>query len=385
MRSKCILRRFLSTLALLLSTPLWAHTPKTITTRICHVSTNLAAILPRANDSAGDKLAFQISIRDARRQFPGSRLELRAHVSPKGEDIGHAMRSGMAQECDVFVGLVSSRDATLGGIALKGSDRGAISSTAVSNQLDHAFPHVVSASTSAETWAKQVRALLSEQPGAKAIMVVEEGDYFSLHLKEALQHAGVRAQILTTRQAAEGKTLISKLSPHGPNRASPTLLIFTTYPVHALAPLAALAKYWPQAICAGCAPADLRIIGSPAWVETHVFEPLRERLIKLPEPEVFMAWHSSWGSPGYEAFARKFRQASGKAPDYDSAFDYDVIQMIAQCSNQAESQARVRSTLLQCLSAPRIFRGLTGTYVYDGLHPHPQRAERLVKTGAFGQ
>lgn len=341
--------------------------------RLCFVSSELGAVLPRANDRPSAYGGFQTALR----------VYNRAHKVPaelilgKGTNVLQQVDWALAGNCDAMVGLVTSRDALLAApkISLLGK-MAAFSSTATVDELDEYFPSVVSAATPMSTWVTAAVKEISKGNWKRVVVISKSDDLYSLFFTKRLSAIlGKKAEVWPLD--ARDQLLSATLDDLIPSQR--TLMVYTTYPIHSLPSMAQIAaRTNPEA------KAHWALLGTQAWLETHTFRAQKEVITRLPPCFYFSPW-SGPANPQYLSFRDEYRKEYHADPDHDSTYDYDVTNMILACYDKVAGRSGpLRENLRKCLGEPRSFVGATGAYAFDGKHSHPLRVEQMVPLSLSG-
>ena len=335
--------------------------------KICHVSSELGSVLPRANDSSATHGGFKVAIQAYNRRHKKS---VKFTVAD-GKSLLDQLNWAAAGNCDAIVGLVTSRDALLAApILKKNGTLVAFSSTATADELNDYFPNVISASTSMSAWVEAVERKFKNQRYPTVIIVSKPDDLYSLFFTKKLASSfGSGTVILNLGPNDEIKSsFIKTLDP-----ASQILFLYSTYPIHSLHSLAQLAGKLNKS-----KSAHWKIVGTQSWIETHTFRARKDVMDQLPICFHFSPWIAPANS-AYRLFKAQYHHLYQRPPDHDSTYDYDVMNMILNCYQESQVKNGFEKLRLRdCLGKQHEYLGATGLYRYNGIQSHPIRNEQIV-------
>ncbi|MFZ9596603.1 MAG: ABC transporter substrate-binding protein [Bdellovibrionia bacterium] len=351
--------------------------------KICYVSTDIGKILPRASDRASQFGGFQLAIDLFNQRSPSkARLEVYPGVLlPTQVDRGIQWADELG--CHVIVGLVTSKDALLAGKELQRRKIVGFSSTATVDELDQFFPYVLSASSSQLSWVKAMSAFLENKSFQKIFFITQPTDVYSVFFAQKLKKKiGSKAQILSlnfSNEIPENKRSMLEGLKSG-------VFIYTTYPLASFPSLNQLDRLLPRV-----PRSQFQIFGTHSWMETQTFQAHKQLIARLPEIHVFNPWDTQKKTPAFLQFQSHYQKQYQKQPDHDSAYDFDVTNLILKCSSgfstapsSSSSVVLMRQALKSCLARPQRFEGVTGLYNFTGQSAHPIRVEHLVQLSLEG-
>lgn len=334
--------------------------------RMCYVSPSTSLVLPRANDTLREFGGFKSALKIAEKLTPSEFLIYKGSDNLNGlTAMEDAIRWAKEKKCHVLVGLVSSREALIASKLLQPFDLAGFSSTATADELVDQFPAVMSASTSMQSLTRALGSLLSESN--KNFILMLPGDTYSTLFTDKLTKKIKNFVVLRLNS----QKLIPENSVGYLLSEKKYSIVYTTYPLASIPSLKQMSQLIPKQ-----SRKNITLFGTHSWMETHTFNANKEILRNLPAIKLFNPWKMEAPTRQYEEFKKVYYSLYGVMPDHDSAYDFDVAQLILRCFDK--QNINPEKSLKKCLSEKKSFLGATGLYEYDGSHPHPIRKEHLV-------
>ncbi len=330
------------------------------TLKVCHVSSAVGAILPRANDITLINSGFILGVQDFNSTNKHKIKWVTLNSDHKKIDILQAIYQAGQIGCRIVVGIVSTRDALLAAPLLKKLKILGISSTATADEMRQSYPHLISLAPSQRSQVQFIQSYLLKINRTTDLFLIEKkDDFFSILLTEKFLEIDSHFKVF---KLESGNLLKSPDIDQIRNSQAPTL-IYSTYPIHSLPSLIQIAEIKHELSIPPL------ILGTSPWLETQAFKSHSDLFRILTQVFVFPSWD-------FEPHLEKMRQIFfshylrqfGTRPDHDSVHDYDTLSMIGQCMTQVSSQE-----VVHCLTQERNFVGILGRYQYKKGDANPTR------------
>lgn len=337
--------------------------------RICYISPPLGHILPRALDKPWHHVGFRVAVDEynATHQNPAEFIEVEVKKSAKAAP-PQLVAAALTRGCHAVVGLVRSADALQMGAALQAARLVGFSSTAKSARMDEWYPNLLSASTSAKSWAEDLAVTLREEENSQNVLVLmRAGDAFSALTTESLRAAlprNARYEYLDERNKLSD-ALVKELNPD-----EKTAIIYTSYPLMGLPSLKQIGDLFRSH--------NWTVWANHTWTETQTLTARPQIIARSPPIFTLTPWDAGCANESFANFIKLSQLSHGVTPDHDSAYDYDTTNMILRCYEKAQPNHGLRSQILACLSEPFQFEGVTGVYTYSQ-HSHPIRPHHIYR------
>jgi ABC-type branched-subunit amino acid transport system substrate-binding protein len=313
-------------------------------TNICYISSNLDAILPRANDLPLQYSGFVQAFKPY-----NDKIEFKVYQDNRTNSIIYSKPWLTKNNCNIAVGIVSSKDSLLVGPILKSLGIFGMSPTAVTKEADKFKDVFRSLSISSKQYVDDVVAINRD---SRLIVIHDPKDIFSQNIVKFLKPSS--------------KIIFHKIdSINFDEIQKDDTIFYTTYPFASI----------PSLIKFKALSKSKKIIGNPAWGETHTFAKIKS---KLPHDKMYFLspfWKSEL-SPSAEIFRSKYKAVYGKDPDYDSYYDYDVAGFIISCLKEMNWNKDI-DLIKTCLLNKTKFEGITATYIFNQDEAHPKAKQEL--------
>lgn len=337
--------------------PPQTHGQRKAVLKVCHVSSSLSNILPRANDLNLRGSGFKLKIEEYNARH-ANRIEF-VFFEPASSQIAllDGIKRAAAEHCTVVVGLVSSRDAVIAAPFLQKLDLIGVSSTATATQLNQWHHSVVTLAASQESQAKNLlKTIRSSSKKGDIFVVTQRDDFYSFLFANELSTLEPSVRRL---QLEPGYTL-SKHDLSALSASQVAAIIYSTYPILSIPSLKQLSTIQAEK------QKNFMIFGTSPWLETQIFKAKQSVLKALSEIKVLVPWDNEVRLKAVrQHFLHAYLNRYGAYPDHDSIYDYDAMSMIIECFGQ--------ENLRQCLGSSRIFTGILGKYLFQEGLAHPQR------------
>mgnify|MGYP000308302928 FL=1 len=199
-------------------------------------------------------------------------------------------------------------------------------------------------------------------------VISKPDDVYSVLFTEKLSFSlGARAQIIKVNLKNEIPDAVFNTL----KTKEKSIFLYTMYPILSLPSLKQIAG-----LNSALVKKNWQVYGTHSWLESHTFNANGEIASKLPPTFVFTPWQVEKPNALYEIFEREYQLFAHQVPDHDSAYDYDVMNMIFACYEKySDFSLTLAEYLKKCLASKRHFEGVTGAYVYNGFNSHPVRQE----------
>jgi ABC-type branched-subunit amino acid transport system substrate-binding protein len=348
--------------------------------KLCHVSSSIDAVLPSANDLDTRFGGFLEAVKKYNdeltktKQSNVKKIEKAVfeYLSPEGSniDIPSLIERAHKQGCFAVVGLISSKDALLAAPFLKKYKMAAVSSTAVSNDLDAYFPHILSLSSSAESWSREIVNQIKTHKADKTVVLFDSSDVYSYNLLSKLKlewQRNIKLKI-PALETVETKNVLAVKNISPGSNSQKLAVVFTTYPMASLSALKLMNGLTKSN--------NLRLFGNPAWMETHAFSADGDLFQKLPDVFLVAPWFLTDENKLFTDFKKRYQISYKKNPDHDSSYDYDAATLLLRCASSKKSA-------LECITNLKSFSGVSGNYAFSG-KSHSERPERAQKADFSG-
>lgn len=362
--------------SVLVLSPLVLASPKTDypSLKVCHVSSSVGDILPRANQGKAQYGGFQLAIDEFQKKNPHHVVQWLV-FDGTGKTSSDGVFWASENNCDLIVGLVSSRDAIIAARALKKKKIFAYSSTASSDLVAKGLPYFKTAAIKISDVAGAIIKHAEKKKIPNVYLIYKDDEVFSLtyfdHMKE---HPRVVPLLLKGNRLS--KEQLSQINHD--NRA---LVFYSTYPIESAPSITQLAAYVPEEN-----RDNIILVGNNAWMENHVLKTLKDELGKFENRFLFTAWDRVRGKRGFNQFASKYKKLYRKKPDHDSSYDYDVMTQSLRCfkNKSAGSDLTMREHMFNCLGSLKSFTGVAGKYKYIKGRAHPIRPLTQISLNTNG-
>lgn len=359
----------MSSVVLLLSFILLAQ-PSFADFKICHVSSDVKTVLPKAKDF--DKLygGFYAGIERFSQSHDPKTSILFHQFNPKQDATGVVAGVNWAihNKCDVVVGLITSKDALIAGPLLKENKLIGFSSTATNSRISQYYPYLMSASTSSSSYTKSVVQWIKKMNLKKVAVISKPSSVYSRFFSDEIKRKLPFAQIFNLRKDND----LSKKDLKVLRSLRADIVFFTVYPIESLPILSTLINSLQYDF-------SPYILGTQAWMETHIFSSNRTLFSNYKKIYVLNPW--DFNSPNQILLQAKriYRSLYNDSIDHDSVYDFDVTSMILKCAFEKKTRTLSKPRMSHCLSKKFSFVGATGIYHFNGKDSHPTRKEHLMQ------
>lgn len=335
--------------------------------KICHVSSSLGDILPRANEGQAQYGGFLLALKQFRHLHPNLPVDWKVFKAQ-----GALPSDGVAwadkKKCHVIVGLVSSRDALIAAPFLKKHKIFGFSSMASTDLIKKGFPYIRSAAIPSSLAMKFLAHQARQKKFSHIYVIYEADDIFSLSYLDSLR------PLIKVKPIALNRSRLIPIHQLESLRSEKRIfLLYTTYPLRSGPSLIQLAKQLSPD-----QQRSLVMYGNSSWMETQILHQLADVLRLFPHRYIMTAWHSSKNKDKFDEFSEAYRLLYGKRPDHDSSYDFDVTQQILTCYESSSKAKSLRRALQACLSKPSVLHGVTGDYSFPEGKAHAQRRIRNI-------
>jgi ABC-type branched-subunit amino acid transport system substrate-binding protein len=340
--------------------------------KICHVSSAVGSLLPRANDKNIQFGGFEVGIENfrSRNKINAKNVEFRSYQNAT-EIL--AVLDGLAKaksdNCDLIVGLITSKDSLIAGPFLVENRMYGISSTATNDGISKYNSNLLSLSTSASSYVKSFTDWVKNNSlkDSEVAVIFKPTEVYSLFFKDEVKKKmpGIRVvnfnDLLEGKKAAEGFRGVKAI-------------FITTYPLESIVILKSL----KDKLSAGRLK-DLNIFGTQSWTEVQAFSANPTLINDFKNVFMFSPWNFDNETPEFQNFRSKYKQKFGVMPDHDSVYDYDTVTFALKCAFDSKTNAFNRENLRSCFGSLQKFSGATGLYEFKSGDSHPLRQDFLFE------
>lgn len=337
--------------------------------KVCHVSSSVNNLLPRANDQTNLYGGFEVAIDDfiTKNKLPKESINFITYQSPT-ESL--AVLNGLTQakkdNCDLIVGLITSKDALIAGPFLVEKKMFGISSTATNDGISKYRSNLLSLSTSASSYLKSFsKWVLDKSLKQENISVIYKStEVYSLFFKDELQKIFPKANF-TNFDQIQNKSLL------GSNFKQVKVIFISTYPLESILILKELTSLIENNTN------KITIFGTQSWSEIQAFKANFELLNKFKQIYLFSPWDFNNETGLLKEFKLKYKAKFNVLPDHDSVYDYDSMSFSLNCAFDKKTKILSKNKLKFCYENNQMFYGATGNYNFLNTSSHPKRKDFL--------
>lgn len=339
--------------------------------KVCHVSSAVSSLLPRANDKNILFGGFETAIDEfiTKNKLSPKDVEFVAYQNPT-ESL--AVLDGLAKAksdgCDLIVGLITSKDALIAGPFLMENNLLGISSTATNDGISKYRSNLLSFSTSASSYVKSfVDWTSSNSVKANEIAVVfKPTEVYSLFFKDEIKKLLPSAVIINFDDLQQNDDLRAKLK-------SLKAIFVSTYPLESIVILKELKSLLQSK------SKKIDIFGTQSWTEVQAFSTNPDLLDNFKNIYMFSPWDFYRETVEMKQFKNKYKGKFKILPDHDSVYDFDTLSFALMCAYDLKAKILSAKNLKSCFDGNRRFSGVTGTYEFRTDLSHPVRKDFLFE------
>lgn len=338
--------------------------------KVCHVSSAVGSLLPRANDKNIQFGGFEIAIEDfiLRNKIIAKSVEFRPYQNAtESLAVLDGLAKAKSDNCDLIVGLITSKDSLIAGPYLVENKMYGISSTATNDGISKYNSNLLSFSTSASSYVKSFTDWVKNNSlkDSEVAVIFKPTEVYSLFFKDEVKKKLPGIWVVNFNDLLGGKKAAAEF------RGVKAVFI-TTYPLESIVILKSLKDKLPPVRLK-----DLNIFGTQSWTEVQAFSANPTLINDFKNVFMFSPWNFDNETPEFQNCRSKYKHKFGVMPDHDSVYDYDTVAFALKCAFDSKTNTFNRENLRSCFGSQQKFSGATGLYEFKSGDSHPLRQDFL--------
>lgn len=270
--------------------------------------------------------------------------------------------------CNIIIGLHTSKAALIAGPWLVKNKILGISATATATRTDKYFPFLLSSMAPSTAFVKRMVEAIKKENNRKIIFINFKDDIYSniitSELKKEMDSEYITKTISVNSSSTLNDSQFTDLISTSHASVIFTGFFFPTFPI--LNQLSKHKEFLKENF----------FLGSPEWSFSSEFRKFQNRLVDYKNLYTTSVWDINHLSSKSKKIVKKYFKTYKAQITQKTAFIYDTLMMTLNCSQSRDGNI---SRTYKCLLRKRDYSGITGKYHFSGSSSHSYKLIHMLK------